>query len=89
MFSKMPGVEPTVDPADSVGFRLQGQENGLDPNGHKQELTPYYPVDDIRQRLASLVQAGAQILQEVKAIGAAGLIAAVRDADDNISGPIQ
>ena len=72
MFSKLLGVEPTVDSAYYVGCKVEGQEIGLDPNGHKEGMTPYYPVVDIKQRLQSLVEGGAQILQEVKDIGGGG-----------------
>ena len=89
MFSKLLGVEPTVDSAYYVGFKVEGQEIGLDPNGHKEGMTPYYPVDDIRKRLQSLVDGGAQILQEIKDIGGGGLIASVKDGDGNIIGLIQ
>jgi predicted enzyme related to lactoylglutathione lyase len=89
MFSKLLGVEPYVDSAYYVGFKVEGQEIGLDPNGHKEGMTPYYSVDNIKQRLQSLVDGGAQILQEIKDIGGGGLIASVRDGDGNIIGLIQ
>jgi len=89
MFQKLLGVEPYVDSAYYVGFKVEGQEIGLDPNGHKEGMTPYYSVDNIKQRLQSLVDGGAQILQEIKDIGGGGLIASVRDGDGNIIGLIQ
>ena len=61
----------------------------MDPDGHKAGMTVYYPVDNIKQSLQSLLDAGAQILQEIKDIGGAGLIASVRDADGNINGFLQ
>jgi predicted enzyme related to lactoylglutathione lyase len=89
MFHKLLGVEPYVDSPYYVGFKVEDQEIGLDPNGHKAGMTAYYHVDNIKQSLQSLLDAGAQILQEIKDIGGGGLIASVRDADGNIIGLLQ
>jgi len=89
IFHKLLGVEPYVDSPYYVGFRVAGQEIGLDPNGHKAGLTVYYPVDNFKQSLQSLLGTGAQIQQEIKDIGGGGLIASVRDADGNIIGLLQ
>jgi len=51
------------------GFRVGDQEIGLDPNGHKQGMTGYYHVDDIKKSLQSLLDSGAQVQQEVKDVG--------------------
>jgi predicted enzyme related to lactoylglutathione lyase len=75
-----------------VGFRVGDQDIGLDPNGHKQGTTGpvgYYHVDDIKKNLQNLLDAGAQIQQEVKDVGGGKLIATVRDTSDNIIGLIQ
>ena len=77
MFNKLLGVEPYADSPYYVGFRVEDQEIGLDPNGHKAGMTVYYHVD------------GAQIQQEIKDVGGGGPIASVRDADGNIIGPLQ
>lgn len=89
LFSKLLGVEPYADSAYYVGFRIGDQEFGLDPNGHKHGMTAYYTVDDIRQSLKLLQDAGAQIEQEIKDVGGGKLIAAVRDTDGNIIGLTQ
>ena len=89
MFQQLLGVEPYMDSPYYVGFRVGDQEIGLDPNEHKAGMTPYYPVGNIKESLQSLLDAGAQILQEVKDIGGGGLIASVKDADGNIIGLIQ
>jgi predicted enzyme related to lactoylglutathione lyase len=52
-------------------------------------MTGYYNVDNIQQSLKSLVDAGAQVQQEIKDVGGGRLIAIVRDADGNIIGLIQ
>lgn len=89
LFSKLLGVEPYADEAYYVGFKLGDQEIGLDPNGHKQGMTAYYHVDDIKKSLESLVEAGAGVEQEVKDVGGGKLTASVKDADGNIIGLIQ
>lgn len=93
LFSALLGVEPHTDAPYYVGFNLAGQEVGLDPNGHKQGMTGpvnYYHVDDLRATLASLVAAGATILQDVRNVGGDGkIIASVKDADGNVIGLLQ
>lgn len=89
LFSKLLGVEPYADEAYYVGFRVGEQEIGLDPNGHKHGMTGYYHVDDIKKSLQQLLDAGAQVVQEVKDVGGGKLIASVKDADGNIIGLIQ
>jgi predicted enzyme related to lactoylglutathione lyase len=49
----------------------------------------YWHVNDIGKSLQSLLDAGAQIQQEVKDVGGGKLIASVKDADSNIIGLIQ
>ena len=86
LFSKLLGVEPYADEAYYVGFRVGDQDIGLDPNGHKHGMTGYYHVDDIKESLQILLDAGAEVQQEVKDVGGGKLIAAVKDADGNIIG---
>lgn len=52
-------------------------------------MTAYYHVDDIHKNLQSLLDAGAQLVQEVKDVGGGRLIASVKDPDGNIIGLIQ
>jgi predicted enzyme related to lactoylglutathione lyase len=92
LYGKLLGVKPYMDGAYYVGFRVGEQEIGLDPNGHNQGMTMpvgYYHVDDIKKSLQSLVDAGAQIGQDVKDVGGGKLIASVKDADGNVIGLIQ
>ena len=89
LYRTLLGVEPYTDQAYYVGFRVGDQEIGLDPNGHQAGMTGYYHVDDIKQSLQSLVDAGAQMQQEIKDVGGGRLIATVKDADGNIIGLIQ
>jgi predicted enzyme related to lactoylglutathione lyase len=92
LYSKLLGIEPFMDEAYYVGFKVGDQEIGLDPNGHKQEMTGpvgYYHVDDIKKSLQVLLEAGAQAQAEVKDVGGGKLTASVKDADNNIIGLIQ
>jgi predicted enzyme related to lactoylglutathione lyase len=92
LYRKLLGVEPYVDEAYYVGFRVGDQEIGLDPHGHNQGMTGpvgYWEVDDIRENLQLLLDAGAQALQEVRDVGGGKLIALVKDADSNVIGLIQ
>lgn len=89
LFGKLLGVEPYVEAAYYVGFRLHDQEIGLDPNGHNEGMTGYFHVDDIKKSLQTLLDAGAQVMQEAKDVGGGKLIASVKDKDNNIIGLIQ
>ena len=89
LYSKLLGVEPYADEAYYVGFKVGDQEIGLDPHGHNAGMTAYYHVNDIKKSLQLLLDAGAQVQQEVKDVGGGKLIASVKDADSNIIGLIQ
>jgi predicted enzyme related to lactoylglutathione lyase len=92
LYSKLLGVGPYADEAYYVGFRVGDQEIGLDPNGHNQGMTGpvgYWHVDDIEESLQSLLDAGAQVHQEIKDVGGGKLVASVRDPDGNHIGLIQ
>ncbi|MFE9098580.1 VOC family protein [Streptomyces sp. NPDC007264] len=92
LFSALLAVEPYADEPYYVGFRDAGQDVGLDPNGHAAGMTgpvPYWSVSDIRGRLAALLEAGAELLQDVRDVGGGKLIASVKDADGNLVGLTQ
>ncbi len=48
VFRGLLGVEPYADAPYYIGFKVGNQDIGLDPNGHKEGVTVYYHVDDIR-----------------------------------------
>jgi len=92
LFSALLGVEPYADEPYYVGYKDAGQDVGLDPNGHAKGMTgpvPYWHVSDIRATLAGLVEAGAELLQDVQDVGGGKLIASVKDADGNLVGITQ
>lgn len=92
LYSELLGVRPVMDEVYYVGFKVDGQDVGLDPNGHgKGQTGPvgYWHVDDVHKSLRALLDAGAQTLQEVKDVGGGKLIASVKDADGNVIGLLQ
>jgi predicted enzyme related to lactoylglutathione lyase len=92
LYSKLLGVEPYADEVYYVGFRVGDQEIGLDPHGHNQGVTGpvgYVEVDDIKQSLEVLMDAGAEVRQAVRDVGGGKLIATVSDADGNVTGLMQ
>src|SRR3989304_8310682 len=69
LYGRLLGVEPYVDEAYYVGFRVGDQEIGLDPNGHNAGMTGplgYWHVNDIKKSLQSLLDAGARTRQDVR-----------------------
>ncbi|WP_420312679.1 VOC family protein [Streptomyces sp. YS-B37] len=92
LFGALLGVEPYADESYYVGYKAAGQDVGLDPNGHARGMTgpvPYWTVDDIRTRLAAMVEAGAELVQDVQDVGGGKLIAFVKDGDGNFVGLTQ
>lgn len=91
-FRELTGVEPYMDEPYYVAFDVNGQDVGLDPNGHRQGMTgpvAYWHVADIRASLQALLDAGAEPQQEVKDVGGGKLIASVKDPDGNLIGLLQ
>ncbi|MEU5090486.1 VOC family protein [Streptomyces sp. NPDC021356] len=92
LFSALLQVEPYADEPYYVGYKAAGQDVGLDPNGHAKGMTgpvPYWHVDDIRGRLAALLEAGGELLQDAQDVGGGRMIASVKDADGNLVGLVQ
>ncbi|MEX3104261.1 MULTISPECIES: VOC family protein [unclassified Streptomyces] len=92
VFGALLGVEPYADTPYYVGYKAAGQDVGLDPNGHGKGMTgpvPYWHVTDLRERLAALLDAGAELLQDAQDVGNGRLIASVKDADGNLVGLLQ
>ncbi len=92
LYGNLLGTKPYLDQPYYVGFRVNGQDIGLDPNGHKNGMTmpvDYYHVDDIQASLKALIDAGAQMHQDVRDVGNGRLIATAKDADGNLIGLLQ
>ena len=89
LFSVLLGTEPVVDAPYYVQFDVEGQAIGLDPNGHRLGQSgpvAYWHVDDVAKSLASLVEAGAETVQEPTDVGGGMKIAVAKDADGNLIG---
>ena len=89
LFRKFLGVEPYSDQPYYVGFKIGDQDIGLVPNNPEAGMTAFYHVEDIKNSLQILVDAGAGIIQDIKDVGGGRLIASVKDKDGNIIGLIQ
>jgi predicted enzyme related to lactoylglutathione lyase len=86
IFTALLGTEPYADQPYYVGYRAGDVEVGLDPNGHKGGAVAYNEVADIRATLKAMLDAGAQIEEDVKDVGRGKLIAVLKDADGNLLG---
>ena len=92
LFSQLLGVEPYADQAYYVGFKVDSQDIGLDPNGHRSGMTgpvAYLHVDDIQSSLQVLVDAGGEAQGKVRDVGGGRLIVTVKDVDGNPIGLLQ
>jgi len=91
-FSQLLGVEPYAEQPYYVGFKVDGQDIGLDPNGHRSGMTgpvPYLHVDDIQGSMQVLLDAGGEALGSVREVGGGRKIVTVKDADGNAIGLLQ
>ena len=89
LFRALLGAEPVVDAPYYVQFDADGQAIGLDPNGHRfgqSGPVAYWHVDDVAKSLATLVEAGAEVVQEPTDVGGGMQIAVARDVDGNLIG---
>lgn len=92
VYGALLGAEPYYEQPYYVGFKIGDQELGLDSNGHSAGQTGpigYWQVDDIKDSLRRLLEAGAQVQQDVRDIGGGKLIATVKDTDGNVVGLLQ
>ena len=89
VFTKLLGVEPYADQPYYVGFKIGDQDIGLVPNSPEAGMTAFYHVDDIKNSLQILLDAGAQIIQDLKDVGGGRLVASAKDNDGNIIGLVQ
>lgn len=91
LFGLLLGIEPYADSNYYVGFRIGPIEVGLAPqHGEKTSgPTAFFAVNDIRERLQQLLDAGASAGQDVKDVGGGRLTATVKDEDGNVLGMVQ
>lgn len=91
-FSQLLGVEPYADQPYYVGFKINGQDIGLDPNGHRSGMTgpvAYLHVEDIQSSMQVLLDAGGEVQGKVRDVGGGRQIVTVKDADGNAIGLLQ
>jgi predicted enzyme related to lactoylglutathione lyase len=92
LYTTLLGAEPYADQPYYVGWKVGDQDIGLDPNGHRKGMTApvgYFHVDDIRKSLQAVLDAGAQMQDDVRDVGGGRLIASVKDVDGNVVGLLQ
>ena len=85
LFKAFLGVDPYVDESYYIGFRVGDQEIGLDPNASGGPIG-YVDTTDIQSSLKALVEAGAEVVQDVMDVGGGLLVARLKDADGNFLG---
>jgi predicted enzyme related to lactoylglutathione lyase len=92
IYSQLFAVKPYADEVYYVGWKVDGQDVGLDPNGHRKGMTgavAFWDVEDIETSLKTLLEAGAEEVQPLTDVGEGKLIATVKDADGNVIGLVQ
>ena len=91
-FTQLLGVEPYADQPYYVGFKVDGQDIGLDPNGHRSGMTgpvAFLRVEDIQASMQVLLDAGGEVQGKVRDVGGGRQIVTVKDADGNAIGLLQ
>jgi predicted enzyme related to lactoylglutathione lyase len=86
------GVTPVMDEPYYVGYKVDGQDIGLDPNGHKKGMTgptAYWHVSDLKAKVDALLEAGATLVAGAQDVGGGRLIASVKDGDGNVIGLLE
>jgi len=90
VFTALLETDPYIDESYYVGYRVADQEIGLDPGGKGLGgPLPYSTVGDIEAALRSLLDAGAELQNDIKDVGGGTLIATVTDRDSNAIGLLQ
>ena len=85
------GTEPHTETPYYVGFNLDGQEIGLNPNGERDGMTGpvvYWKTDDLEAKVAELEAAGATVVRPVTAVGGGTSLALLTDPAGNQVGLI-
>jgi predicted enzyme related to lactoylglutathione lyase len=92
LYATLLGAEPIMDAPYYVGFRVNGQDVGLDPNGHAQGMTGplgYWHVTSMDDAVAAVTARGATVTSGPRDVGGGKLVAALTDADGNPFGLLQ
>ena len=89
LFQAILGVDPYVESPYYTGFRTDDLEIGLDPNASSSGPIAYWTVNDIKASLQQLLDAGAELVQDVRSVGPDRQIAQVKDAGGSTVGILQ
>ena len=89
LYQAVLGVDPYVDSPYYTGFRTGDLEIGLDPNGSSSGPIAYWAVEDIKASLQRLLDAGGELVQDVRSVGPGRQIAQVKDAEGSTVGILQ
>ena len=92
LFTRLLGTEPFVDEAYYVGFQIGDIQVGIDPTGGDRGMTgatPFFEVDDIRAAVDELRASGADLVEDVRSVGAGKQIAMLSDSEGSMIGLAQ
>ena len=92
VFTRLLGVEPAQDAPYYVGFVVGSMSIGLDPSGEERGMTgatPFFEVADIKDALAEMTAAGADVVENARTVGPGRTVAMVSDPDGNMIGLVQ
>ena len=80
------GAEPHTDTPYYVGFNLDGQEIGLNPQGEREQMTGpvvYWKTDDLAAKVAEVEAAGGTVVRPVTEVGGGTALALLTDPAGN------
>jgi predicted enzyme related to lactoylglutathione lyase len=92
LYGMLFGAKPYMDQPYYAAFNVGGQDVGLDPGSHHAGLNgpvAYWHVDDIGSSVKALLDAGAELQQDVKDVGGGRRTARVKDPAGNVIGLTQ
>jgi predicted enzyme related to lactoylglutathione lyase len=89
LFHSVLGVDPYAESPYYTGFRAGDLEIGLDPNASSNGPIAYWAVHDIKASLQRLLDAGAELVQDVRTVGPGRQVAQVKDAGGSTVGLLE
>jgi hypothetical protein len=92
LHTELLAAPPTTEQPHHVGFDVDGQHVGPDPNGHRKGRTGpagYRYVADVRKAAPALLEAGARDQQDLRTVGGGRLAATPVDADGDELGRLR
>lgn len=80
------GAEPHTETPYYVGFNLDGQEIGLNPQGDRDQMTGpvvYWKTDDLAAKVVEVEAAGGTVVRPVTEVGGGTSLALMTDPAGN------